>query len=107
MTARNVHNEALVSKRMMRKLSAQAHKLSISHLVQVHQLLIMAVTTKYVDDDILRASARGIYITLRNSNDNNNGNNARNVDNKAPWAKAWNFHIALRNGNHDSKNWQR
>ena len=31
-----------------------------------------------------------------------------NVDNEAPWAKVWNFLIALRNGNHDSKNqrWQ-
>ena len=106
MTARNVHKEALVRKRMMRKLSAQAHKLSISHRVQVHQLLIMAVTTKYVDDDILRASARGIYITLHNSNDNNNGNNTRNVDDKAPWAKAWNFHIVLHNGIHDSKKWR-
>ncbi len=27
-----------------------------------------------------------------------------NVDNEAPWAKVWNFLIALRNGDHDSKN---
>ena len=32
---------------------------------------------------------------------------ARNVDDQAPWAKAWNFHIASRNGDHDSKNRQR
>ena len=26
-----------------------------------------------------------------------------NVDDKAPWAKLWNFHITSRNGDHDSK----
>jgi hypothetical protein len=29
-----------------------------------------------------------------------------NVDNEAPWAKVWNFLIALRIGDHDSKNQQ-
>ena len=59
--------------RTMRELSAQAHELSISHHAQAHQLLITALTTTYVNDDILRASAQGIYITLRDGNDNNNG----------------------------------
>ena len=72
MMARNVDNGALVRKCTMCKLSAQAHELSISHRVQVHQLLITALTTKYVDDNILRASTQGIYITSRDGNDNKN-----------------------------------
>jgi hypothetical protein len=32
-----------------------------------------SATTTYVDDKILRASARGIYIVTRNGADNNNG----------------------------------
>jgi hypothetical protein len=40
MTAKNVDDEALVRKRMMHELSAQAHKLSISHCAQAHELLI-------------------------------------------------------------------
>jgi hypothetical protein len=58
----------------MHELSAQAHELSISHCAQAHELLITAATTTYVDDKILRVSARGIHITSRNGNDNNNGN---------------------------------
>jgi hypothetical protein len=55
-TAKNVDYEALVCKHRMHELSAQAHKLSISHHAQVHELLfshfaqahkllIMAATT--------------------------------------------------------------
>ncbi len=55
-TAKNVDDEVLVRKRTMHELSAQAHKLSISHRAQVcellishraqaHKLLIMAVAT--------------------------------------------------------------
>jgi hypothetical protein len=51
---------------------AQAHKLSISHRAQAHELLITAVTTTYVDDEILRASAPGIYIASRDGNKDNN-----------------------------------
>ena len=40
---------------------AQAHELPISHCKQAHKLLITAATTTYVDDEILRASARGIH----------------------------------------------
>ena len=61
-------------RRMMHVLSAQAHKLSISHCKQVHELLITAATTTYVNDKILRASAQGIHIASYNSDDNNNGN---------------------------------
>jgi hypothetical protein len=39
-TANNVDDEALVRKCMMHELSAQAHKLSISHHAQAHELLI-------------------------------------------------------------------
>jgi hypothetical protein len=39
-TAKNVDNEALVRKRTMHELSAQAHELSISHCAQAHELLI-------------------------------------------------------------------
>ena len=64
---------------------AQVHELSISHRVQAHELLnshhaqaqeliIMAATTTYVDDEILRPSAHGIYIPLCDGDDNNNGN---------------------------------
>ncbi len=72
--ASNVDDEALVRKFMMHELSAQAHKLSISHRAQVHKLLITATTTTYVNDEILRVSAQGICITSHNSKDNNNGN---------------------------------
>ena len=60
----------------MRAISyhAQAHKLSSSHRAQPHELLITAATTTYVEDEILRASTRGIYIVSRNSDDNNTGN---------------------------------
>ena len=73
MTVRKVDDEAFMRKRTIREPSAQAHELSISHHAQAHQLLITALTTTYVNDDILRASAQGIYITLRDGNDNNNG----------------------------------
>ena len=72
MTVRNVDNKALVRKHTIRELSVRVHELSISHRVQVHQLLITALTTKYVDDNILRASTQGIYITSRDGNDNKN-----------------------------------
>jgi hypothetical protein len=72
--ARKVENEALVRRCTMHELSVQAHKLSISHRAQAHELLIMAATTTYVDDVILRVSAQGIHIASRNGNDNNNGN---------------------------------
>ncbi len=39
-TAKNVDNEALVCKRTMHELRAQAHKLSTSHRAQAHELLI-------------------------------------------------------------------
>jgi hypothetical protein len=39
-TAKNVDDEALVRKRTMHELSAQAHKLPISHRAQAHELLI-------------------------------------------------------------------
>jgi hypothetical protein len=71
--ARNVENEALVHKHTMHELSVQAHKLSISHHAQAHKLLITAATTTYVDDVILRASARGIHIVSCNGDNNNNG----------------------------------
>ena len=60
----------------MRAISyhAQLHELSISHRAQVHEILITAATTTYVDDEILRASARGIYIASRDGDDNNTGN---------------------------------
>jgi hypothetical protein len=60
----------------MRAIShhAQAHELSISHRAQAHELLITAATTTYVDDEILRASARGIFIASRDGDDNNTGN---------------------------------
>ena len=45
------------------------------HQCQVHELLNSAATTTYDDDEILRASARGIYIMSRDGGDNNNGNN--------------------------------
>jgi hypothetical protein len=38
--AKNVDNKALMRKRTMHELSAQAHNLSISHLAQAHKLLI-------------------------------------------------------------------
>ena len=59
----------------MRAIShhVQAHELSISHCARVHELLITAATTTYVDDEILRASARGIYIASRDGDDNNTG----------------------------------
>jgi hypothetical protein len=63
-----------VRKCTMHELSVQVHKLSISHRAQAHELLIMAATTTYVDDEILRVSAQGIHITSRNGDDNNNGN---------------------------------
>jgi len=44
MTIRNVHNKTLVRKRTSEP-SAQAHKLSISHRAEVHQLLITGLTT--------------------------------------------------------------
>jgi hypothetical protein len=71
-TARNVNEEALVRKRTMHELSAQAHELSIIHHVQAHKLLITAATTTYVDDKFLRATARGIHIGSCNGDDNNN-----------------------------------
>jgi hypothetical protein len=71
--ARNVDDEALVRNCTMHELSEQAHKLSITHCAQAHELLITAATTTYVDDEILRVSTRGIHITLRNGNDDNNG----------------------------------
>ena len=77
--------------RTMRELSAQVHELSMSHRVQVHQLLIMAVTTKYVDDNILRASARGIYITLRDGDDNNNGNDDNKCRQRGPMGESTEF----------------
>jgi hypothetical protein len=40
MTAKNVDDKALVRKRTMHELSAQAHELSISHHAQAHELLI-------------------------------------------------------------------
>jgi hypothetical protein len=93
MTVRNVDNEALVRKRTIRELSAQAHELSISisHRVQAHQLFIMALTTKYVDDDILRASARGIYITSRDGDDNNNGNDGKKCRRPGPMGESMEF----------------
>jgi hypothetical protein len=39
-TAKNVADEALMRKRTMHELSAQVHKLSISHHAQAHKLLI-------------------------------------------------------------------
>ena len=56
------------------KHHVQAHELSISHRAQAHELLIMAATTTYVDEEILRESARGIYIASRDGDDNNTGN---------------------------------
>jgi hypothetical protein len=73
--ARNVENEALVQRCTMHELSAQVRKLYISLRAQVHELLITAATTTYVDV-ILRASARGIHIALRNGNNTNNGNDS-------------------------------
>ena len=75
----------------MCKLSAQAHELSISHRAQAHQLLIMALTTKYVDDNILRVSARGIYITLCNGDDNNNGDDDKKCRRQGPMGKSMEF----------------
>ena len=91
MMSRNVDNGALVRKRTMCKLSAQAHELSISHRAQAHQLLIMALTTKYVDDNILRVSARGIYITLCNGDDNNNGDDDKKCRRQGPMGKSMEF----------------
>jgi hypothetical protein len=73
MTAKNVGDKALVCKRTMHELSVHAHELSIRHRAQAHELLIMAATTTYVGDEILRASARGIYIASCDSDNNNNG----------------------------------
>jgi hypothetical protein len=39
-TAKNVDDEALVRKHTMHELSAQVHKLSISHSAQAHELII-------------------------------------------------------------------
>ena len=52
---------------------AQAHELLFSHRAQAHELIIMAATTTYVDDEIIRASAHSIYIPLHHGDNNNNG----------------------------------
>jgi hypothetical protein len=72
--ARNVENKALVCRGTMHELSVQAHELSIGHCAQAHELLIMAATTAYVDDVILRVSTQGIHIASPNGDDNNKGN---------------------------------
>ena len=77
--------------RRMHELSAQVHELSISHCVQVHQLLITALTTTYVNDDILRANARGIYITLRDGDDNNNGDDDNKCRQRGPMGESTEF----------------
>ena len=93
----------------MRAIShhAQAHELSFSHRAQVHELLITAVTTTYVDDEILRASARGIYTSRRaTATSTTPAMMTTNVDNKASGASAPHFHIALRSGNSDNNNYR-
>ncbi len=82
--------------RTMRELSAQVHELSISHHVQVHQLLITALTTTYVNDNILRASTQGIYITLRDGDDNNNGDDDKKCRRRCPMGESTEFtyHVA-------------
>jgi len=48
-----------------------SNQLSISHRAQAHEPLITAATTTNVDDKILRASARCMYIASRDEDDNN------------------------------------
>jgi hypothetical protein len=82
--------------RTMRKLSAQVHELSISHRAQAHQLLITALTTKYVNDNILRASAQGIYITSRDGNYNKNNVDDIKCRRRCPMGESTEFtyHVA-------------
>jgi hypothetical protein len=87
----------------MRAIShhAQAHELSTSHCAQSHELLITAATTTYVDDKILRASARGIFIASRDGDDNNTGDDDDECQRSARY-----FHIASRSGNNDNNNFR-
>ncbi len=47
MMAKNVDDKALVCKCTMHELSAQVHKLSISHRAQAHELLISHCAQAY------------------------------------------------------------
>jgi hypothetical protein len=87
----------------MRAIShhAQAHELSTSHRAQSHELLITAATTTYVDDEILRASTRGIFIASRDGDDNNTGDDDDKCQRSARY-----FHIASRSGNNDNNNFR-
>ena len=83
MMARNVDNEALVCRRTIRELSAQAHELSISHRAEAHQLLIPALITTY--DMSMTISSEGVHKAFM-ATTTTMAMKATNVDNKAPWA---------------------
>jgi hypothetical protein len=63
----------------------------------------MAATTTYVDDEILRASARGIFIASCDGDDNNTGNDERRVsDGEASCARKHTL-IAYCDGDEDNE----
>jgi len=74
---------------------------AISHHAQAHKLSTTAATTTYVDDEILRVSARGIFIASRDGDDNNTGDDDDECRRSARY-----FHIASRSGNDNNNNFR-
>ncbi len=122
MMAKNIDNKALMCKRMMHELSAQAHELSISHRAQAHELLIslcaqahelLITAATSMTRPLVRA--QGIHITLLDSNnDNNYGDDddkcrqrgLGRINDEASCASAGHFHIASRKCNDNNNNRQ-